>query len=198
MEFTFTVFPEPAAFVEPREGTLNHPAFGDHGKGVECTAFSNFDGTAEDVVHAIGKVLSRIAGISQHRCDISQAGLVAAKRCECARSVGDIRGGDVNRMRQALRIDREMALDTRYLLAAIVAFLFRGIRVLHTLSVNDDEAGGFGPPTVLSHRANHIFLRPPPRGCGHAPVVHSIAGSSCNTYAISETLAAPSAIGSRS
>ena len=87
MEFTFTVFPEPAAFIEPREGTLNDPAFGDHGKGVEFTAFSNFDGTAEDVVHAIGKVLSRIAGISQHRCDIRQAGLVAAKRCECARSV---------------------------------------------------------------------------------------------------------------
>ena len=79
---------------------------------------------------------------------------------ECARPVSDIGGRDVNRMWEALRIHGDMALDTRHQLATIVALLFGGVRILDALGVNDEKAGFLGPTIALSHRANHIFLRP--------------------------------------
>lgn len=131
---------------------------------MEFAAFGDFDGTAEDVPYAIGKFLARIASIGKHIGDITQVGLVQTEGFQCARSVGDIGGGDMNCVRQALRIHCKMPLDARHQFAPIVPFFFCRIRVLDALRVNDDEAGVLEPTTALSHLANHIFLRLPPRG----------------------------------
>ena len=42
-------------------------------------------------------------------------------------------------MRQTLRVNRYMSLDTANPLARIVAFFHGGIRVLHTLRINNQE-----------------------------------------------------------
>lgn len=69
---------------------------------------------------------------------------------------------DCDRVGQALSIDRNVALDPRYFLAGVVAFLARAIHVLDALRVDDQKFRlGFAPLSCTS-LANHIFLKPAP------------------------------------
>ncbi len=131
---------------------------------MEFAALGDFDGTPEDVPHGIGKFLTRVARICQHVFDIRERGLVQAERLQGSCPVGHIRRGAVNRVWQPLRIHRDMTLEARYQLAAVLTFFFGSISVLHALCLNDDDAGFVVPTMGLSHRANHIFLRLPPSG----------------------------------
>ena len=64
-------------------------------------------------------------------------------------------------MRQTLRVNRYMSLDTANLLARIVAFFHGHIRVLHTLRINNQE-GGFFMASLLAACCGHlIFLMLP-------------------------------------
>ena len=67
-------------------------------------------------------------------------------------------------MRQTLRVNRYMPLDTANLLARIVAFFHGGIRVLHTLRINNQESGCFMAPLLVALRNYLIFLMLP-QGC---------------------------------
>ena len=76
-------------------------------------------------------------------------------------------------MRQTLRVNRYMPLDTANLLARIVAFFHDGIRVLHTLRINNQESGCFMAPLLAALRNYLIFnassrmLMPLSRGSVH-------------------------------
>jgi len=52
-------------------------------------------------------------------------------------SIGDVRRRHAKRTRQSLRIHRDMSLDSRYLLPGVVDLLFRRVRVLNALRIND-------------------------------------------------------------
>ena len=54
-------------------------------------------------------------------------------------SIRNIRRRYRKGMRQTLRVNRYMSLDTANPLARIVAFFHGGIRVLHTLRINNQE-----------------------------------------------------------
>ena len=65
-------------------------------------------------------------------------------------------------MWQTLGVDRNMAFDSRHLLASVVAFFARAIGILDALRVDDQKARrGFAPLSCTS-LANHIFLKPAP------------------------------------
>ena len=64
-------------------------------------------------------------------------------------------------MRQTLRVNRYMPLDTANLLARIVAFFYGGIRVLHTLRINNQESGCFMASLLAALRNYLIFLMLP-------------------------------------
>ena len=55
-------------------------------------------------------------------------------------------------MRQTLRVNRYMPLDTAHCLARIVAFFHGRIRVLHTLRINNQESGCFMAPLLAALR----------------------------------------------
>ena len=61
-------------------------------------------------------------------------------------------------MRQTLRVNRYMPLDTANLFARIVAFFHGGIRVLHTLRINNQESGCFMAPLLAALRKYLIFF----------------------------------------
>ena len=61
-------------------------------------------------------------------------------------------------MRQTLCVNRYMPLDTANLFARIVAFFHGGIRVLHTLRINNQESGCFMAPP-LATRGNHLIFQ---------------------------------------
>ena len=67
-------------------------------------------------------------------------------------------------MRQTLHVNRYMPLDTAYFLARIVAFFHGGIRVLHTLRINNQESGFF-MASLLTARCCHLIFLTLPQGC---------------------------------
>ena len=62
---------------------------------------------------------------------------------QAAFSIRKIRRRYRKGMRQTLCVNCYMPLDTANLLACIVAFFHGGIRVLHTLRINNQESGFF-------------------------------------------------------
>ncbi|SUX20265.1 Uncharacterised protein [Cardiobacterium valvarum] len=67
-------------------------------------------------------------------------------------------------MRQTLRVNRYMPLDTAHFLARIVAFFHGRIRVLHTLRINNQESGCF-ITSLLAALRNHLIFLTLPQGC---------------------------------
>jgi hypothetical protein len=55
IEFAFAIFPKPAAFFEPSEGTLDNPMLGNDSKPVKLVALGDFDRRAEYLEDCRGK-----------------------------------------------------------------------------------------------------------------------------------------------
>ncbi len=72
-------------------------------------------------------------------------------------------------MGQSLRIDGNMAFDSTYLFARVVAFVLGGIRVFHALGINDQIAAVYAPTMFDTGRANLIFLMLAPANLIHFP-----------------------------
>ena len=70
--------------------------------------------------------------------------------------VGNVGGSHVYPMGQSWRVHRDMTLDSRHLLACVIALVPGG--VLHALGVHDAEAGLLFPTIALPGRANRFFL----------------------------------------
>ena len=81
---------------------------------------------------------------------------------QSAVAVGHVGRGDGNGMRQALRADRDVALDAGDLLARVVALLASRIGVLDALRINEKEAGRGSAPPSGAVLANRLFLGPVP------------------------------------
>ena len=82
---------------------------------------------------------------------------------QTAFSIRNIRRRYRKRMRQTLRVNRYMSLDTANLFARIVAFFHSRIRVLHTLRINNQESGFFMAP-LLAARSNYLIFLMFPQG----------------------------------
>ena len=67
------------------------------------------------------------------------------------------------RMRQTLRVNRYMPLDTAHFLARIVAFFHGSIRVPHTLRINNQE-GSFFMASLLATCCGHLIFLTLPQG----------------------------------
>gem|GEM_PF-6570197 len=76
-------------------------------------------------------------------------------------------------MGQTQGIDRNVALDARDLLACVITFVDRRVRILHALRVDDQKCAACVALQFLAGRANLIFFkacssrRPPSRGSLH-------------------------------
>ena len=111
----------------------------------------------------MGKWLTDIPAIRQDALNSLQIGSAAAEGKQCALAVGHFGCCNGNGVGQALRIDGNVALDPRYFLARIVAFLPRTIGILDALCVDDQKARRGLAPLSCTSLANHIFLKPAPR-----------------------------------
>jgi hypothetical protein len=90
-----------------------------------------------------------------------------------------------------------MSLDARNLVARVITLVFRWVRVLDALRVNDKKSRLGIPPKALSKPADHIFLMPLPRGFDRHRVSGSTSDNRRNRSAIPENPTAAFAIGSR-
>ena len=138
---SFAVFPESSTFFQPCEGSLDDPSLGHDGEGVQLVAFRDLHGCAELVLDRLGKRLAGVAAIDEDAGDLLEIVRAAVERGQGTLAVGHLGCRDGHRMRQALRIHRDGALDAGDLLAGVIALLAGGIGVLHALRVHDQEAG---------------------------------------------------------
>ncbi len=162
IEFSFAVFPESAALFEPCEGSFDDPSLRHDLEGVELVAFGDLDRCAKLVRHRVGERFAGVAAIDQHALNRFQVVRAALEGGQGAVPVGHLGGGDSDCMRQALRIDRDVALDAGDLLARVIALLAGRIGVLHALRVDDQEAGRGAAPLFDAGLANRFFLAPAP------------------------------------
>ncbi len=162
IEFSFAVFPESAAFFEPCEGSFDDPSFGHDLEGVEFVAFGDLDGCAELLLDRLGKRFACVASVDQHAFDRFQVVRAAIEGGQGTVPVGHLGGGDGDGVGQALRIDRDVALDAGDLFARVIALLAGRVGVLHALRVHDQEAGRAVAPLSDAGLANRFFLAPAP------------------------------------
>lgn len=116
----------------------------------------------EQFLDGLGKWLTDIPTIGQEALNGLQISRAATEGQQGSFTVCYLGCRDSNRMRQALGIDRNVALDSRYFLAGVVAFFPGTIGILHTLCVDDQKARRGFAPLFCTSLANHIFLKPAP------------------------------------
>ncbi len=154
VEFAFTVLPESSALVEPGEGSLDDPSLGHNGKGVQLASFRDLDVCLELFAHRVGEQFSAVAAIGQDAGDLVQGAGAAIERGQRAVAVRHLGRRDGDRVRQPLRIDRDVALDAGYALAGVIPLLPGRVGVLHALRVDDQEARRAAPPLSGAVLAN--------------------------------------------
>lgn len=65
VEFSLAVFPQSSAFLDPGEGSFNHPALRHDDKGMQLTAFGDLHLRTKQFVDGLGKGLTDIPTIGQ-------------------------------------------------------------------------------------------------------------------------------------
>lgn len=101
-------------------------------------------------------------------------------------------------MRQALRINHNMTLNSRDFLARIVTFAASRIRILYTLSINDAKTRFLAATMAGADLANPIFLKPAQAGSAlHQNLWHSTGRNNDKRYSTSENHSVAFAIGTR-
>ena len=78
---------------------------------MQFIAFGDLNIRTEHIPNGLSKGLSAIAPISQNAGDSAQARLISLYGLQSALTVGHLGGGDRNRVRQAQRVDQNVAFD---------------------------------------------------------------------------------------
>ena len=164
IEQPLAVLPQPPVLVQPGKAALDHPALGHHRKLVQLAALGNLhrDLLAQRLAHPLRERLSHIAAVAQHALHPCQAPLATPERLQCALAIRHLGRGHHHRMRKTLRIDGNVALEARDLLACVIALERRRVRVLDALRIHDQQRRAGAAPQFLAGRANLIFLKPAP------------------------------------
>lgn len=164
IEFALAVLPQPAAFLQPSERSLDNPPLRYHLESVQFVAFGDLYSRSQAAQHFVRELFTRIGAIRQnafHRLQIVCATLKSHHR---SFPITDFRRRDRHSMRESLRIHSQMTLDPRDFLACVVTLAVRGIAILHALRVDDQKAWRDVPLQFRAGRANPIFLMPTPAG----------------------------------
>ena len=131
---------------------------------MQFISFGNLYLRTHQLLYRRSKCLTRVTTVSKDFLYRPKIILVTFQCQQTAFSIRNIRRRYRKGMRQTLRVNRYMPLDTANLLARIVAFFHGRIRVLHTLRINNQESGFFMAPLLAALRNYLIFLMLP-QGC---------------------------------
>ena len=163
-QLTLAVFPKPPVLFQPGKAALYYPPLRQYCKTVQFVSFGNLYLRTHQRLYRQSKGLTRVTTVSKDFLYRTKIIPVTFQCHQAAFSIRNIRRRYRKGMRQTLRVNRYMPLDTAHLLARIVAFFHGGIRVLHTLRINNQESGFFMAPLLAALRNYLIFLTLP-QGC---------------------------------
>ena len=125
---------------------------------MQFVSFGNLYLRTNQRLYRRSKCFTRVTTVSKDFLYRTKIILVTFQCQQTAFSIRNIRRRYRKGMRQTLRVNRYMSLDTANLLARIVAFFHGGIRVLHTLRINNQESGCFMAPLLATLRNYLIFF----------------------------------------
>ncbi len=135
MDFSFTVFPKPAALFKPSKRTLDNPAFG---QNVEIMLFTSlyhlYFGFAERF-HCIGKFSACITAIDKDLFYGRQRTLVQRDHLQCPSPVRHVCGGYKEGVRQTQCIHKYMKFDSGNFFAAVLSFFLCDINSLYAFGI---------------------------------------------------------------
>jgi hypothetical protein len=81
------------------------------------------------------RLMTAVTSIHEEFFDLGKYGGPLGDHFCCPGLVTDICSGHPEKVGQPLAIDRNMLLDPRCLLASVISFAFRWLRVFHALSI---------------------------------------------------------------
>ena len=110
---------------------------------MQFVSFGNLYLRTHQLLYRRSKCLTRVTTVSKDFLYRPKIILVTFQCQQTAFSIRNIRRRYRKGMRQTLRVNRYMPLDTANLFARIVAFFHGRIRVPHTLRINNQEGGFF-------------------------------------------------------
>ena len=131
---------------------------------MQFVSFGNLYLRTNQLLYRRSKCLTRITTVGKDFLYRAKIISVTFQCHQAAFSIRNIRRRYRKSMRQTLRVNRYMSLDTAHFLTGIVAFFHGGIRVLHALRINNQESGCFMAPLLAALRNYLIFLMLP-KGC---------------------------------
>ena len=145
---------------------------------MQFIALGNLHRGTQQLLDPFGKARAGIAAVRQHVDHCRQGLPVPAKHRQRTGTIGYLGRRHMNRMRQALRVHRNMALDARDLLAGVIPLGLRRVGILDALRVDDAKRRLAGATSGNTYVADHIFLKRSPAGSiRRSPARCSIAGS---------------------
>lgn len=164
VEQPLAVLGKSPVLVKPCKAAFDNPALGHDLESVQLTAPGDLhrDILSQNFAHPLRERLAHIACICQQRLHTRQRGLATRERLQRPLAIRHLCRGYRHRVRQTLRIHRNVPLDSADLLASVINLERCRIRVLHALRVHDQERAARVAPQSLSGRANLIFLKPTP------------------------------------
>ena len=103
-------------------------------------------------------MFSRIAAVAQHGLHCIEVVGTACERQKTPLALSDVGAGNGDGMGQAQSIHRKVTFDARHFLACIISLFLGRVRVLHTLSVEEQESGGTFSLGASANCAHQIVL----------------------------------------
>ena len=121
-QLTLTVFPKPSVLFQPGKAALYYPSLRQYCKTVQFVSLGNLYLRTNQRLYRRSKCLACVTTVSKDFLYRTKIILVTFQCQQAAFSIRNIRRRYRKRMRQTLRVNRYMPLDTANLFARIVAF----------------------------------------------------------------------------
>ena len=121
-QLTLAVFPKPPVLFQPGRTALDYPSLRQYCKTVQFVSLGNLYLRTNQRLYRRSKCLARVTTVSKDFLYRPKIILVTFQCQQTAFSIRNIRRRYRKGMRQTLRVNRYMPLDTANLLARIVAF----------------------------------------------------------------------------
>jgi len=119
---TFEVFGKASTSADPGECAFDDPALGENNETMQLAAFDDLEGPGSRLCHGGGRLGSLIAGVGKDAFEERKA---AARRAiedqSCPVAILNVGRMDDDVQEEAERIDENVALATRDLLARVIA-----------------------------------------------------------------------------
>ena len=166
IEQPFAVLPQPPVLLQPGKAALDNPALGHNFERVQFAALGDLHChmPTQDFLNTLREGLANIAAIGKQALHPAQCVFAARERQQYSLAIRHLGRRHRHRVRQPLRIHRDVALDARDFLARVIALQGSRVRVLHALRVDDQERAAGVAPQSPTGRANLIFLKPAQAG----------------------------------